>query len=46
MGQNQPAFLLAQLGAHPAAQFAERLEFSNSHRPMRESCHCYALRRG
>jgi DNA-binding MarR family transcriptional regulator len=25
MGQNQPAFLLAQLGAHAAAQFAERL---------------------
>jgi DNA-binding MarR family transcriptional regulator len=25
MGQNQPAFLLAQLGAHAASQFAERL---------------------
>jgi DNA-binding MarR family transcriptional regulator len=25
IGQNQPAFLLAQLGAHAAAQFAERL---------------------
>jgi DNA-binding MarR family transcriptional regulator len=25
MGLNQPAFLLAQLGAHAAAQFAERL---------------------
>jgi DNA-binding MarR family transcriptional regulator len=25
MGQNQPAFLLAQLGAHAALQFAERL---------------------
>lgn len=26
MGINQPAFLLAQLGAHAAAQFAERLK--------------------
>jgi DNA-binding MarR family transcriptional regulator len=25
MGQNQPAFLLAQLGAHAASQFAERV---------------------
>lgn len=25
MGQNQPAFLLAQVGAHAASQFAERL---------------------
>lgn len=25
MGQNQPAFLLAQVGAHAAAQFAEKL---------------------
>src|ERR1700743_1737560 len=25
MGQNQPAFLLPQLGAHAASQFAERL---------------------
>jgi DNA-binding MarR family transcriptional regulator len=25
MGQNQPAFLLSQLGAHAASQFAERL---------------------
>jgi len=25
MGQNQPAFLLAQLGAHAASQFAERI---------------------
>src|SRR6202789_411488 len=25
MGQHQPAFLLAQLGAHAASQFAERL---------------------